>query len=110
MVHTNDGGGLIVDIEESLSVMFPEKFNLNQNYPNPFNPNTKIGFEIPKEGNVTLSVYDNGGKLVSTLVSGNKAAGYYTVDFNASNLSSGVYFYKIEYSGQSKVMKMSVVK
>ncbi|MBK6537148.1 MAG: T9SS type A sorting domain-containing protein [Ignavibacteria bacterium] len=69
-----------------------------------------MGFEIPKEGNVTLSVYDNGGKLVSTLVSGNKAAGYYTVDFNASNLSSGVYFYKIEYSGQSKVMKMSVVK
>ena len=98
------------NLSSEVEIGIPDKFSLSQNYPNPFNPNTKIGFEIPKEGNVTLSVYDNGGKLVSTLVSGNKAAGYYTVDFNASNLSSGVYFYKIEYSGQSKVMKMSVVK
>ncbi|MBK7447464.1 MAG: T9SS type A sorting domain-containing protein [Ignavibacteria bacterium] len=98
------------NLSNEVEIGIPDKFSLSQNYPNPFNPNTKIGFEIPKEGNVTLSVYDNGGKLVSTLVSGNKAAGYYTVDFNASNLSSGVYFYKIVYSGQSKVMKMSVVK
>jgi len=98
------------NLSNEVEIGIPDKFSLLQNYPNPFNPNTKIGFEIPKEGNVTLSVYDNGGKLVSTLVSGNKAAGYYIVDFNASNLSSGVYFYKIEYSGQSKVMKMSVVK
>ena len=88
----------------------PNGFSLSQNYPNPFNPATKIGFAIPKEGNVALTVYDNSGKLVSTLVSGFKTAGYYTVDFNASNLSSGIYFYKIVYSGQSKVMKMSVVK
>ncbi|MBK6773773.1 MAG: T9SS type A sorting domain-containing protein [Ignavibacteria bacterium] len=98
------------NLSNEVEIGIPDKFSLSQNYPNPFNPNTKIGFEIPKEGNVTLSVYDNGGKLVSTLVSGNKPAGYYTIDFNASNLSSGVYFYKIEYSGQSKVMKMSVVK
>ena len=98
------------NLSNEVKIGIPDKFSLSQNYPNPFNPNTKIGFEIPKEGNVTLSVYDNGGKLVSTLVSGSKPAGYYTVDFNASNLSSGVYFYKIEYSGQSKVMKMTVVK
>ncbi|MBS1551707.1 MAG: T9SS type A sorting domain-containing protein [Bacteroidetes bacterium] len=98
------------NLSNEVEIGIPDRFSLSQNYPNPFNPNTKIAFEIPKEGNVTLSVYDNGGKLVSTLVNGYKAAGYYTVDFSASNLSSGVYFYKIEYNGLSKVMKMTVIK
>ena len=88
----------------------PSKFDLSQNYPNPFNPTTKIDFQIPTDGNVKISVYDNSGKLVSVITNGFRAAGYYTVDFNASNLSSGVYFYKLESNTLSKVMKMSIIK
>jgi len=101
-VYYNLGNEVIVNV--------PAKFSLNQNYPNPFNPSTKIDFEIPADGNVKLSVYDNSGKLVSVITNGFKAAGYYTVDFNASNLSSGVYFYKLESNTLSKVMKMSIIK
>lgn len=92
----------------------PTKFNLMQNYPNPFNPVTKIDFEIPTDGHVNLYVYDNSGKLVSTLTNGFKTAGYYTEIFSASNIASGVYYYKLEYSSNNqsfeKVMKMVVLK
>ncbi|MDQ3021660.1 MAG: T9SS type A sorting domain-containing protein [Bacteroidota bacterium] len=92
----------------------PSRFALSQNYPNPFNPSTKIDFELPNDGNVYISVYDNSGKQVSTLTSGFKNAGYYTIQFNAANLSSGVYYYKIQFASgdQSfeKVMKMALLK
>ncbi|HRI85859.1 MAG TPA: T9SS type A sorting domain-containing protein [Ignavibacteria bacterium] len=88
----------------------PNSFELSQNYPNPFNPETKINFQIPNESNVSLKVFDNSGKEVATLVNGNKTAGYHTVSFNASNLSSGIYFYKLEAEGFTKVMKMALVK
>ncbi|MBK8981406.1 MAG: T9SS type A sorting domain-containing protein [Ignavibacteria bacterium] len=88
----------------------PNNFDLSQNYPNPFNPETKINFQIPNESNVSLVVFDNSGKEVATLVNGNKTAGYHTVSFNASNLSSGIYFYKLETEGFTKVMKMALVK
>ena len=102
------------NLSGEIEIGIPNTFALSQNYPNPFNPSTKIGFQIPNDGNVVLSVYDNSGKLVSTILNGFKTAGYYTVDFNASGISSGIYFYKIQYSanGQDllKVMKMAVVK
>ncbi|MBL8007909.1 MAG: T9SS type A sorting domain-containing protein [Ignavibacteria bacterium] len=102
------------NLSNEVEVGVPEAFTLSQNYPNPFNPSTKIGFDLPKDGNIKLYVYDNSGKQVSTIAEGFRTAGYYTVEFNASNLASGVYFYKLEYStnGQTfdKVMKMSVVK
>ncbi|MBL8008393.1 MAG: T9SS type A sorting domain-containing protein [Ignavibacteria bacterium] len=92
----------------------PESFSLKQNYPNPFNPSTKIDFALPKDGNVTLDIYDNSGKLVSSLVNEFKSAGYYSINFNAAGLSSGVYFYKLGYkSGEQsfvKVLKMSLLK
>ncbi|MGV8016658.1 MAG: T9SS type A sorting domain-containing protein [Ignavibacteria bacterium] len=88
----------------------PLSFAMEQNYPNPFNPSTKISFAVPKNGFVTLKVYDILGKEVSTLVNESKPAGNYIVDFNASALSSGIYFYKIETSGFSKTMKMLLVK
>jgi len=88
----------------------PNNFDLSQNYPNPFNPETKINFQIPNESNVSLTVFDNSGKEVATLVNGKKTAGYHTVSFNASNLSSGIYFYKLEAEGFTKVMKMALVK
>ncbi|MBW7869357.1 MAG: T9SS type A sorting domain-containing protein, partial [Brumimicrobium sp.] len=71
------------------------EYSINQNYPNPFNPSTKISYSIKEEGLVTLKVYDVLGKEVATLVNENKAVGNYEVDFNASHLSSGIYYYKI---------------
>ncbi len=102
------------NLSNEVVIGVPTKFELSQNYPNPFNPSTKIDFEIPVSGNVNLSVFDNSGREVSTLVNGYKNAGYYTVSFNASNLASGVYFYKIQYAAGdqsfNKVMKMALLK
>jgi len=72
------------------------EFNLSQNYPNPFNPVTKIDYEIPNDGNASLVIYDVNGKEVRKLTSGFKPAGYYTESFDASGLSSGVYFYRLK--------------
>ena len=73
----------------------PGKFNLSQNYPNPFNPVTKIDFDLPLNSKVNLVIYDVSGREVKTLVNDERAPGYYTLVFNASSLSSGVYFYRI---------------
>lgn len=73
----------------------PVDYKLNQNYPNPFNPTTVISFSIPKAGNVTLKVYNSLGEEIATLVDEFKGVANYTVDFNASALSSGVYFYSL---------------
>ena len=88
----------------------PLSFKLEQNYPNPFNPVTKISYALPKSGLVTLRVYDILGKEVATLVNEVKSAGSYSVDFNASNFTSGVYFYKIETNGFSDIKKMMLIK
>lgn len=88
----------------------PLSFKLDQNYPNPFNPVTKISYALPKTGLVSLKVFDILGKEVSSLVNEVKSAGYYTIDFNASNLTSGVYFYKLESDGLSEIRKMMLIK
>ena len=88
----------------------PETYNLKQNYPNPFNPTTKINFAIPKQGFTTLKVYDMLGREVTRLVNEMKTPGNYSVDFNASTLSSGVYFYKLEVNGFSDVKRMVLIK
>lgn len=88
----------------------PEKYNLSQNYPNPFNPLTNIKFDIPKSSFVTLKVYDITGKESATLVNEIKAKGSYLVDFNAANLSSGIYFYRLETSDFNETKRMMIVK
>jgi hypothetical protein len=88
----------------------PEGFSLSQNYPNPFNPVTNIKFSIPKAGLVTLKVYDITGKEVASLVNQNMNAGSYTFDFDASYLSSGAYFYRINTDGFTDVKKMMLIK
>jgi hypothetical protein len=88
----------------------PTKFELNQNYPNPFNPVTKINFAIPKTSFVSLKIYNMLGREVATLVSDTKVAGYYSIDFSAADLSSGVYYYRLESDGFTDVKKMMLVK
>jgi len=88
----------------------PSYYSLAQNYPNPFNPSTTIKFSVPKTTNVALKVYDVLGKEVAVLVNEVKQAGFHTVDFDASHLASGIYFYKIEAGDFNSVKKMILVK
>lgn len=85
-------------------------FRLDQNYPNPFNPTTKISYQLPKESNVILKVYDILGSEVATIVNEYQEAGYKELDFDASSLSSGIYIYKISAGDLVSSKKMIVVK
>lgn len=85
-------------------------FRLIQNYPNPFNPSTKISFSIEKSSFVNLSVFDVSGKLVSSLINENKPAGNYNINFDASNLAGGVYFYRLSADGFTQTKKMILTK
>ena len=98
------------NLNSEVEIGTPNSFSLSQNYPNPFNPSTKISFAIANEGNVSVIVFDNLGKEVATLLNEVRTAGFYTVNFNAANLPSGVYFYRMETSSFTKVMKMSLIK
>lgn len=88
----------------------PVAYKLSQNYPNPFNPSTKIDFSIAKNASVRIIIYDILGRVVRTLLDEKRNAGSYSVDFDAKNLSSGVYFYRLETEGFSDVKKMVLVK
>jgi hypothetical protein len=90
--------------------MIADKFVLSQNYPNPFNPTTKINFSIPTNGFVTMKIFDVAGKEVMTLVNKSMTVGNYTVDFNGTALSSGVYFYRLESGSFVETKKMMLVK
>jgi len=88
----------------------PTVFSLQQNYPNPFNPGTKINYSIPKESFVFLKVYDILGKEVVALINEEQPLGSYEVDFDASNLSAGVYFYKLQAGDFVQTRKMLLIK
>ncbi len=88
----------------------PLTFALKHNYPNPFNPVTKIEYEIPQPEDVSLIIYDIQGRVVNRLVDENKEAGRYFIHFDGSNLSSGIYFYKLTAGKYKKVRKMMLVK
>jgi hypothetical protein len=99
----------VTDVTEENSGL-PKQYELSQNYPNPFNPTTTIKFALPNSGNVSLIVYDILGRNVATLVNSDLKAGYHTVSFNASNLSTGVYFYRIEAGNFVSVKKLMLLK
>jgi hypothetical protein len=91
--------------------IIPDKYSLFQNYPNPFNPVTKIKYDLPDKGFVSLIVYDIIGREISQLIKGVKSPGNYIIDFDGSNLSSGMYFYKLTISEPSgKMIKYTSVK
>jgi len=112
--------GLNLDMQESLFKSsenskteiksLPEEYSLDQNYPNPFNPSTTITYSIPQNEFVTLKVYDILGKEITILVNETKSAGKYSVEFDASNLPSGTYIYKLNAGDYSISKKMSFVK
>jgi subtilisin-like proprotein convertase family protein len=88
----------------------PVKYELKQNYPNPFNPVTKISYSVPKQSYVTLRVYDILGREVQTLVNGIMNTGNYEIEFDAMNLASGVYFYRMESGSFTEVKKLVILK
>lgn len=100
---------LITDVENQDETI-PTEFSLKQNFPNPFNPATKINFSIPKSGNVSLKIYDLLGREVAELINTEMQPGNYSYDFNAGQLSSGMYFSKIEAGQFSQMRKMMLLK
>jgi hypothetical protein len=88
----------------------PAEFELSQNYPNPFNPVTTIKFSLPESGNVKLTIYNLLGEQVEEPINEFKNAGVHTINFNASELNSGVYIYKIESNGFVQSRKMTLIK
>lgn len=93
-----------------IGMEIPAKYELSQNYPNPFNPSTTVKFNLPKAGDVTLKLYDALGKEVDNLYTGFLSAGYYQINFNASSLSSGVYFYRFVSENYTDIKRMVLVK
>lgn len=121
IAHNNNefGAALLLDLVQihkaitnlqSNSAHIPEKYSLSQNFPNPFNPSTKINFNIPEKGFVSLKVYDMLGKEVANLVNKELNAGNYSFDFDASHLNSGIYFYTLRTEINSFTKKMMLVK
>lgn len=95
---------------DALNNNVPKKYTLSQNYPNPFNPSTRIKFGVPKSGMVSLKIYDILGRQVATLVNGYRKAGNYRVNFDASALASGIYFYRVVSGNFVKTKKMILMK
>ena len=104
------GSGLVTDIEDIASEV-PEGITLKQNFPNPFNPTTQIGFTLPQSQEVSLRVYDMLGREVATLANSEMfSAGQHSVSFDASNLSSGVYMYRLTSQDISITKSMTLIK
>ncbi|MEP7145877.1 MAG: DUF1501 domain-containing protein, partial [bacterium] len=104
---------LIIPQNPQPSKQTNSEYALSQNYPNPFNPATNIRFTLKKDSNVSLKVYDTSGRIVQTLIDGFKNAGQYSVSFDVSgrsNLSSGIYFYKLKTDSFVDTKKMTLLK
>ncbi|MBK9097422.1 MAG: T9SS type A sorting domain-containing protein [bacterium] len=100
----------ISSVKETENTIIPSTIVLEQNYPNPFNPSTKLNFSIPNYGNVKLEIFNLLGEKIVTLVDEYLSAGNYESDFNARNLSSGIYLYKLSSDGFVQTRKMLLIK
>ena len=95
---------------KSNELVQPVEFALHQNYPNPFNPKTIINYELPMTNDVKLTIYNLTGQKVATLISETQNAGVYQVEWNATNLASGIYYYQLKAWNFHEIKKMVLVK
>lgn len=107
ILKTGTGGGINV---KKISTNIPDKFKLEQNYPNPFNPNTIIKFALNKFANISLTVFDIAGREIKRIIAENLGPGEYEINFNAKNLSSGIYFYNLTAGNYSETKRMIISK
>ncbi|MFH0734550.1 MAG: T9SS type A sorting domain-containing protein [bacterium] len=101
---------VVVGVEDENTSPLPKEYLLMQNYPNPFNPNTNISFNIPKESNVKLNVYNMLGKIVTNIFTGRLGAGIHSFEFNGTSVPSGIYFYRLEADNFITTKKMTLLK
>ena len=106
--RTRGFSNVVTDVEDEFNTI--SEYRLNQNYPNPFNPTTNISFTIPATSNVSLKVFNILGREVATLINETKSAGNYSINFNASGLSSGVYFYQLTTDNFTSTKKFTLMK
>lgn len=90
--------------------IIPQDYCLYSNYPNPFNPTTAISYDIPKVSQVTLTIFNMNGQIVDQLINQKQEPGFYSVQWDARNVSTGVYFYQIKADGFQQVKKMLLIK
>jgi hypothetical protein len=109
-IQTALDNGTLVSTAVNDPIYVPGTFQLQQNYPNPFNPSTEIKYSVPEKSTVSLKVYNVLGQEVASLFQGERQAGEYSVNFNASQLASGVYFYRLEAGAFSITKKMILMK
>jgi photosystem II stability/assembly factor-like uncharacterized protein len=109
VLKTTNGGGPVTSLNIASSEI-PESFQLHQNFPNPFNMETKIGFQIPESGSVSLKIYDVTGREITKIVNEKLQAGEYEFLFNADKLAGGVYFYRLELLEHSSTKKFVLLK
>lgn len=102
--------GEIISAVEFFDNTIPKQFALNQNYPNPFNPTTLISFSLENAGHATLTIHNVIGQKVATLIDKNLESGYHQINFDASQLSNGIYFYKLQSGEKTSIKKMLFLK
>ena len=101
---------IVANSRERVNVTAPTAFSLSEAYPNPFNPTTSMTLAVPVAGNVSVQVYNIMGQVVATLISGNMDASTYTLTWDASSVSSGIYFVKAEAVGSVTTQKLVLMK
>jgi flagellar hook assembly protein FlgD len=107
----NNGNFEYYNLSAVVEVGVPAKYDISQNYLNTFNPSTKIDYQLPRDSKVSIRVYDITGREVKTLLNNEqRAAGYYTIDFDGTNILSGVYFYRLQSPDFTDTKRMMLVK
>jgi hypothetical protein len=110
-VDTTDYNSILVGVDNSNNkIIVPTEYILEQNYPNPFNPTTTIKYSIPHASKIKIQIYDILGREVATVINEMKSAGTYTATFNAANMSSGVYFYRLQAGSFTETKKLLLLR